>query len=131
MKYSLFGGLVKIPVGPASKRKILKAVVEVHMEAFLDHGIFPSWENYEAFPKHRENIERFSLTKADIEMLKGYWIDQQIREMEKASRWLHSFERSSDENDDVHKLIELWIEDQGRGEFLKKAHDLYKDRYRR
>ncbi|WP_409250686.1 hypothetical protein V1502_10955 [Bacillus sp. SCS-153A] len=129
MKYSLFGGKLKIPIGPGTKRKILDAVVEVHMEAFLRNGIFPSWENYVAFPKYRDNIEKFSLTESDINMLKDSWIDRQISEMEKASRWFHSFERSSDENDNVHKLIELWVEDQGRGDFLKKAHELYKKRY--
>ena len=128
MKYSLFGGVIKIPIGPGSKRKILKSVVEAHMEAFLEHGIFPSWENYESFPKHRVNIEKFALTSNDIRMLKHFWVDRQISEMEKASRWFHSFERSSDENDNVHKLIELWVEDQGKGDFLKKAHDLYRDR---
>ncbi|WP_456274760.1 hypothetical protein [Bacillus sp. AK031] len=127
MKYSLFDGMIKIPIGPASKRKILKAVVEAHMEAFLEHGIFPSWENYEAFPKYRDNIQKFSLTENDIRMLKDYWIDRQINEMEKASRWLHSFERSSDNSDEVHDLIELWMDDEGKGTFLKKAHDLYKD----
>ncbi|WP_078544585.1 hypothetical protein [Litchfieldia alkalitelluris] len=129
MKYRLFGGVVKIPVGPGSKRKILKAVVEAHMSAFLDHGIFPSWENYEVFPKFIENIEKYSLTENDIAILKGFWIDRLISEMEYASKWIHSFESYTDENDDVHKLIELWTQDKGKREFLKRAHDLYKDKY--
>ncbi|KAA0549783.1 hypothetical protein FZW96_00035 [Bacillus sp. BGMRC 2118] len=126
MKYNVFGGLLKIPVSGTSKRKIFKGVVKAHMDAFLEKEVFPSWENYEAFPKHQENIRKYSLTQEDIAIIKDYWNERLLAKMEEASKLLHAFERYSDKNDDIHQLLQLWKKDRDVKEFLKKAHDAYK-----